>query len=155
MNLISAHAKVQGGSDKSGIFSSYFQMTQHSWKSYDLIEVKANLHRYISKIIFYIKTAVSINNSLDPGHQAHAGLHHGVPVEGPQHLLHLLDQILGLVARLFNYPYFRFAPHKLAKRVAIRLAGRPDLLLLHLRNRMASKTQSRSSCFHRQRCNPA
>jgi hypothetical protein len=89
---------------------------------------------YISKIILFIKTAVSINNSLDPGPQALAGLRHGVPVEGPQHLLHLLDQILGFVAILFNDPYFRFAPHKIVKKVTIRGAGRPDLLLLHLRN---------------------
>ncbi len=115
-------------------FSSYFQMTQHSWKSSDLIEVKANLQRYISRIILFIKTAISINNSLDPGPQALAGLHHGVPVEGPQHLLHLLDQILGFVVRLFNDPYFRFAPHKIAKKFTIRRAGRPDLLLPHLRN---------------------
>jgi hypothetical protein len=98
-----------------------------------LIEVKANLHRYISRIILFFKTAVSINSSLDPGPQALAGLHHGVPVEGPQHLLHLLDQILGFVARLFNDQYFRFATHKIAKKVTIRRAGRPDLLL-HLRN---------------------
>jgi hypothetical protein len=100
-------------------------MTQHSRKSSDLIEVKANLHRYI-------KTAVSINNSLDPWPQVHAGLRHGVPVEGSQQLLHLLDQILGFAARLFYGPYFSFAPHKIAKkkkRVAIRLAERTDLLL--------------------------
>ncbi len=115
-------------------FSSYFQMTQHSWESSDLIEVKANLHRYKSRIILFIKTAVSINNSPDPGPQAIAGLHHGVPVEGPQHLHHLLDQILGFVARLFNDPYFRFAPHKKAKKFTIMRAGRQDLLLLHLRN---------------------
>jgi hypothetical protein len=99
-----------------------------------LIEVKANLHRYISRIIFFIKTAVSSNDSLDPSPQALAGLHHDVPVEGSHHLLHILEQILGFVARLFNYPYFRFAQHKIAKRVTIRRAGRPDLLLLHLRN---------------------
>jgi len=115
-------------------FSSYFQMTQHSWKSSDLIEVKANLQRHISRIILFIKTAVSINNSLDPGPQALAGLHHGVPVEEPQHLLHLLDQILDFVEILFNDPYFRFAPHKIAKKCTIRQAGRPNLLLLHLRN---------------------
>jgi hypothetical protein len=67
-----------------------------------LIEVKANLQRYISRIILFIKTADSINNSLDPGPQALADLRHGVPVKGPQHLLHLLDQILGFVERLFN-----------------------------------------------------
>jgi hypothetical protein len=99
-----------------------------------LIEVKANLHRYISRIILLFKTSVSINNSLDPRPQALAGLHHGVPVEGPQHLLHLLDQILGFVARLFNDPYFRFAAHKIAKKVTIRRVGRPDPFLLHLRN---------------------
>jgi hypothetical protein len=99
-----------------------------------LIEVKANLHRYISRIILFIKTVVSINNSLDPGPQALVGLHHGVPVEGPQHLLHPLDQILGFVARLSNDPYFRFAPHKIAKKVTSRQARKPDLLLLHLCN---------------------
>jgi hypothetical protein len=36
--------------------------------------------------------------------------------------------------RLFNDPYFRFAPHKIAKKITIRRAGRPDLLLPHLRN---------------------
>ncbi len=81
-----------------------------------------------------MKTAVSINNSLDPGPQAPAGLHHGVPVDVPQHLLHLMDQILGFVARLLNDPYFRFAPHKIVKKVTIRGAGRPDLLLLHISN---------------------
>jgi hypothetical protein len=89
---------------------------------------------YISRIILLIKTPVSINNSLDPGPQALAGLHHGVPVEGPQHLLHLLDQILGFFARLFNDPYFRFATHKIVKKVPIGRAGRPDPLLLHLRS---------------------
>jgi hypothetical protein len=99
-----------------------------------LIEVKANLQRYISRIILFIKTAVSFNNSLDPGPQALAGLHHGVPVEEPQHLLHLVDQILDFFERLFNDPYFRFATHKIAKKCTIRRAGRPNLLLLHLRN---------------------
>jgi hypothetical protein len=99
-----------------------------------LIEIKANLQRYISRIILFIKTAISVNNGLDPGPQALAGLNHGVPVEGPQYLLRLLDQILGFVARLFNDQHFRFAPHKIAKKVTIRRAGRPDLLLLHLRN---------------------
>ncbi len=99
-----------------------------------MFEVKANLLRYTSRIILFIKTAVSFNNSLDPGPQALEGLHHGVPVEGPQHLLHLLDQILGFVARLFNDPYFRFAQHKIEKKVKIRQVMRPNLLPLHLRN---------------------
>ncbi len=75
------------------------------------------MQRYISRIILCIKNAGSINNILDPGPQALAGLHLGVPVEGPQHLLHLLDQILGFVARLYNDPYFRFAQHKIAKKL--------------------------------------
>jgi hypothetical protein len=92
------------------------------------------LYRYISRIILFIKTTVSINGSLDPGPQAIAGLRHYVPVEGPQHLLHLLDQILGFVARLSNDSFFRFATHKKVKRVTIRRAGRPNLLLQHLHN---------------------
>jgi hypothetical protein len=107
-----------------------------------LIEVKANLHRYIWRIILFIKTAVSINNNLDPRPQALVGLHNGVLVEGPQHLLHLLDQILGFVVRLFNAPYFRFAPNKITKRVTIRRAGRPDFLLLHLRNLKVHKIEN-------------
>ncbi len=63
------------------------------------------------RVILFIKTAVNVNDSLDPGPQALAGLRHGgVPVEGPQHLLHLLDQILGFNARFCNAKYFRFAP---------------------------------------------
>jgi hypothetical protein len=89
---------------------------------------------YILRIILFIKTAVSTNNSPDPGPQALAGLHQGVPVEGLQHLLHLLVQILGFVATLFNDPYLRFAKHKIVKRVTSRRAGRPDFLLLPLRN---------------------
>jgi hypothetical protein len=73
------------------------------------------MHRYISRIILFIKTSVSIYNSLDPGPQALAGLRHGVPVEGPQHLLYLLYQILGFIARLCNVTYFRFSSHKIAK----------------------------------------
>jgi hypothetical protein len=56
------------------------------------------------RIIFFIKTAVSSNDSLDPGPQGLAGLPHGIPVEEPHHLLYLLDQILGFVARLCNNP---------------------------------------------------
>jgi hypothetical protein len=113
-------------------FSSYFSMTQHRLKTSYFIEAKTNLQRYISRIIVFIKTAVS--DSLDPGPQALAGFRHGVPVEGPHHLLDLLDQILGFVARLCNDPYFRFAQHEKTKKISIRRAGRTDLLLQHLRN---------------------
>ncbi len=60
--------------------------------------------------ILFIKTAVRSNNSLDSGPQALAGLCHGVPVEGPHHLLYLLDQILVFVARLCNAHYLD-SPH--------------------------------------------
>ncbi len=132
--MIKHHESIQGGSDKSGIFFFLLSNDTAQLKSSDLVEVKANLRSYISRIILFIKTAVRFNNSLDPGPQALEGLHHGVPVEGPQHLLHLLDQILGFVARLFNDPYFRFAPHKIAKKVTIRQVMRSNLLPLHLRN---------------------
>jgi hypothetical protein len=43
---------------------------------------------YILRIILFINTtAVSSNDWLDPGPQTIAGLCHGVPVEGPHHLL--------------------------------------------------------------------
>ncbi len=58
----------------------------------------------------FIKTAVSSNDCLDPGPHATAGLRHGVPVEGPHHLLYLLDQILGFVAWLCTDPQLSFAP---------------------------------------------
>ena len=57
---------------------------------------------YMLSIILFIKTAV--NDCLDPRLQAIAGLRHGVPVEEPHHILYLLDQILGFVARLCNDP---------------------------------------------------
>ncbi len=101
---ITLNGKYRVAAINPEFFSSCFQMTQHSLKSSDSIEVKANLHSYISRIILFVKTAVSVKNSLYPGPQALAGLHHGVPDEGPQHLFHLLDQILGFVARLFNDP---------------------------------------------------
>jgi hypothetical protein len=123
-------------------FSSYFKMTQHSWKSSDFIKVKRNLQGYILRIILFIKTAVSSNSSLDPGPRAFAGLCHGVPVEEPHHILYLLDQILGFVARLCNDTWFKFALLNIAKRVTIRRAGRPDLLLLHPRK----VSLSQSSC---------
>jgi hypothetical protein len=108
-----------------------------------LIEIKANLQRYISRIILFIKTAISVNNGLDPGPQALAGLHHSVPVEGPQPLLHLLDQILGFVARLFNDSYFRFAPHKIAKKVTIsELGGQTSSSYTSATYRKASLSQS-------------
>ncbi len=39
------------------------------------------------------------NDDLDPGVKSPAGPSHGVPVEGPHHLLNLLGQVLGFVVR--------------------------------------------------------
>ena len=59
-----------------------------------------NEQRNILTINIFNKTAVSCEDSLDPGPEARAGLRQGVPAEGPHHLLHLLDQIVGFVAKL-------------------------------------------------------
>ncbi len=79
------------------------------------------------------KTTVSREESLDPGPEARAGLHQGVPGKEPHHLLYLLDQITGFVAILCIDPLFRDATYKIVKRVAVRQAGKPDLLPPHLR----------------------
>jgi hypothetical protein len=84
-------------------------------------------------INIFNKTTVSCEESLDPGPEARAGLHWGVPGKGPHHLLHLLDQITGFAARLCIYPLFRDATYKIVKRVAVRQAGKPDLFHPHLR----------------------
>jgi hypothetical protein len=85
------------------------------------------LQKYILRINLSNKTAVSNEDSLDPGHRQ------GVPGKGPHHLLYRQDQILESVVRLCIDPYFRDAGYKIAKRVAVRRAGRPDLLHPHLR----------------------
>jgi hypothetical protein len=56
--------------------------------------------------------AVSSDISLGPGRVPLECLLHGVPVEGPHHLLDLLDQVLGFVVRLCLYPLLRDAPNK-------------------------------------------
>ncbi len=84
-------------------------------------------------INIFNKTTVSCEESLDPGHEAPAGLHQGVPGKEPHHLLHLLNQITGFVAKLCVDPLFRDATYKTVKRVAVRQAGKPDLLHPHLR----------------------
>jgi hypothetical protein len=84
-------------------------------------------------INIFNKTTVSCEESLDPGPEARAGLGLGVPGKEPHHLLYLLDQITGFVARLCVDPLFRDATYKPVKRVAVRQAGKPDLLNPHLR----------------------
>ncbi len=51
-------------------------------------------------INLFNKIAVSGDISLDPGRVPLECLRHGVPVEGPHHLLDLQDQVLGFVVRL-------------------------------------------------------
>ena len=80
-------------------------------------------------IHIFNKTAVSYKDNLDPGPEACEGLRQGVPAEGPHHLLHLLDQIIGFVTKLFNDLLFRDATHKIVKRLAVRRARRTNLLL--------------------------
>jgi hypothetical protein len=66
----------------------------------------------ILRFILLIITAVSSNDCLHPGTLGLAGLCHGVPVEGPHHLLYLLDQIHGFIASLCIGPQLRFAALK-------------------------------------------
>jgi hypothetical protein len=49
------------------------------------------------RIHLFNKIAVSVDDSLNPGRLTLVCLRHGVPVEGPHHLLDLQDQVLGLV----------------------------------------------------------
>ncbi len=72
-------------------------------KSVEFIEVKKNWQIYILTIYIFNKTAVSSEDSLDPGPEARAGHRQGVPAEGPHHLLHLLVQIIGFVVFVFIY----------------------------------------------------
>ncbi len=51
-------------------------------------------------INLFNEIAVNDDNSLDLGPESPAGLRHGVPVEGPHHLLDLQDQVLGFVMRI-------------------------------------------------------
>ena len=55
---------------------------------------------YILRIKLSNKTAVSCDDSLDPGPEACAGLRQSVPGKGAHHLLGLLDQILRFMARV-------------------------------------------------------
>jgi hypothetical protein len=81
------------------------------------------------RINSYNKTAVSSDDSLDPGPEPPAGLRQGVPGEGPHDLPDLRDKSLGLVIKLSSDPQFRDAPRKIVQRAAFSGAGRPDLLL--------------------------
>jgi hypothetical protein len=100
--------------------------------NYDCIELKTGWQRQILRINSYNKTAVSSDDTLDPGPEHLVGLRHGVPGEGPHHLPDLRDQALGLVMKLCPDPQFRDASCKIVQRAAFSGAGRSDLLLSHL-----------------------
>ncbi len=102
---------------------SFFDMTHYSWKPYDFIELKTGWQRNILRINSYNNTAVSSDDSLDPGAEPPAGLRHGVPREGPHHLPDLRDQGLGLVMKLCSDPQFRDATRKIVQRAAFSGAG--------------------------------
>jgi hypothetical protein len=63
------------------------------------MEVKKILQIYILRINLSNKTAVSSEDSLNPGPEARAGLRQDVPGKKPHQLLHLLDQILEIVVK--------------------------------------------------------
>ncbi len=81
----------------------------------------------ILRMKLYNEMTVIGDDSLDPGPEPLEGLRHGVPVQGAHQRLHPLDLVLVFVGKL------RDATHKIIQRVAIRRAGRPDLLPPHLR----------------------
>jgi hypothetical protein len=82
----------------------FFEMTQHSWKPPDFIEVKTGWQRNIMRIGLFNKNAASIDESLVLVPKPLAGLCHGVPGEGHHYPLDLRDQLLGFVVRLFSDP---------------------------------------------------
>jgi hypothetical protein len=83
------------------------------------------------RIDLFNEIAVMGDNILNLELEAVAGLRHGVPIEGPHHLLDLLDQVLGFVVRLCLDLRLSDATCKIVRRVAIRKDRRPDLLLPH------------------------
>ncbi len=87
-------------------------MTLHIWESSDFIEIKNIRQRNILRIDLFNEIAVSGDDILNLELEAVAGLHHGVPVEGPFHLLDLLDQVLGFVVRLCLELWLSDAPCK-------------------------------------------
>ncbi len=86
------------------------------------------------------------------GCEARAGLNQGVPCKEPHHLLHLLDQITGFAARQCLDPLFRDATNKIVKRVAVRQAGKQDLLHPYLRKVLFEPCSPASSCCLGQGC---
>ncbi len=111
------HGNIQGGSDKSGFFFFFLLNGAAQLKTSRFYWSKKNLQRYTLTINIFNKTTVSCAESLDPGPEARAGLHQGVPGKEPHHLLHLLNQITGLVQD-FALALYSETPHtKQSKRL--------------------------------------
>ncbi len=66
-------------------------MTHHCSKPYDFIKFITGWQRNILRIHSFIKTAISIDDILDPGPEPLTGLRHGVPSQGLHHLPDLQD----------------------------------------------------------------
>ncbi len=87
------------------------------------------MQRNIQRINSFNKTASSIDDILNPGPEPLPDLRHGVPGEGPHHLLDLRDLGLCLIVKLCSDLQLRNAPRKIFHRAAGRGAGRSDLRL--------------------------
>ena len=88
-------------------------MTHHTWKPYNFIQLKTGLQRNVQRIHSFNKTASSINDILKPGPEPLPDLRHGVPGEGPHHLLDLRDLGLCLIVKLCSDLQLRNAPRKI------------------------------------------
>ncbi len=88
-------------------------MTQHSWKPYNFIKLKTGWQRNILGIHLFNKTAISIDDILNPGPEPLAGLWHGAPGEGTHHLPDLPDLSHALVVKLCSDPKFWNAPQNI------------------------------------------
>ncbi len=105
-------------------------MTHHSLKPYDFIKLKKVWQRNIFAIHSFNKTAIQIDDILDPRPK---------PLAGTVFLAR--DPITSLIFEIWTLVYFwnctltlnsENAPRKIVDRAAGRGAGRPDLLLPHI-----------------------
>jgi hypothetical protein len=62
------------------------------------------------RIDLFNEIAVSGDNVLNLEREAVAGLRHGVHVEGPHHILNLLDQVLGFFCKAFSLTFYSVTP---------------------------------------------
>jgi hypothetical protein len=101
----------------------------------------------ILRIGIFNEIAVSSDDSLRTGLEPPEGLRHGVPVKGLHQLHDLCDQVGCSVVRLCTDPKLKDATHKIVQRFTVRRAGRPDLLLPHVRETLLESFQCRLTCL--------